>query len=270
MKNLSLNQDRRGESLQTKLPLSLKSYFHFLSTVEWLHPLQRISGKLKTLNYNNEIFQKLKSYFSVPPGFSGLTVRNISNVRSFHPHPIVSGIWLKVLSSVHSSTQGPYHNVRTNVMNECAGSWKEKHLSGLATLTLHDFHLAWPIHAFPPTQQPAAGGESQTSRAASWRNTTAGAKGADSPEASVKTKPLSYDGEIWFQWCGLRRTSRSLLYCGWTVAQRKEMEKPGTLCHSSRLPISINGCLGVLFFTDADTCQSVKLPSSYPRSAFVD
>lgn len=125
---------------------------------------------------------------------------------------------LKVLLSVHLSTQGPYHNVRTNVMNECAGSWKEKHLSGLATLTRHDFHLAWPIHAFPPTQQPAAGGgESQTSRAASWRNTTAGAKGADSPGASLKTKPLGYDGKIWFQWCGLRWEEHHACFC--TVAE---------------------------------------------------
>lgn len=44
-------------------------------------------------------------------------------------------------------------------MNDCAGYLKEKHLSGLAILTLHDFHLAWPIHAFPPTQQPTAGSE---------------------------------------------------------------------------------------------------------------
>lgn len=29
--------------------------------------------------------------------------------------------------------------------------------TGLAILTLHDFHLAWSIHAVPPTQRPTAG-----------------------------------------------------------------------------------------------------------------
>lgn len=79
-------------------------------------------------------------------------------------------------------------------MNDCAGYLKEKHLSGLAILTLHDFHLAGSIHAFPPTQQPTAGTDTQTSRAASWRNTTAATKGSAIPEASPKTKPVSYDG----------------------------------------------------------------------------
>lgn len=70
-----------------------------------------------------------------------------------------SGNWLKVLSSVLPSVQGPSHNVRTNVMNDRAGYLEDQHLSGLAILTLHDFHLAWSIHAFPPTQQPTAGRE---------------------------------------------------------------------------------------------------------------
>lgn len=123
-------------------------------------------------------------------------------------------------------------------MNDCAGYLKEKHLSGLAILTLHDFPLAWSIHAFPPTQQPTAGTDTQTSRTASWRNTAAVAKGAAIPEASPKTELVSYDGGSSFQWCGLRRGSCSLLYCGWSVTPRKEMEKPGMLCHRSRLPIS--------------------------------
>lgn len=36
---------------------------------------------------------------------------------------------------------------------------QKNHLSDSAILTLNDFHLAWSIHVFPPTQQPTAGKE---------------------------------------------------------------------------------------------------------------
>lgn len=39
---------------------------------------------------------------------------------------------------------------------------EETHLSDLAILTLHGFHSACSIHAFPPTQPPTAGRETQT------------------------------------------------------------------------------------------------------------
>lgn len=146
------------------------------------------------------------------------------------------------------------------------GFWKEKHLSGLATLTLHDFHLAWPIHAFPPTQQPAAGGE---------RVRQAGRQAGEIlllvQKVLIVLKPVwrlnplammaksDFNNVGWDEHHARFRTVAELQLKG------KKWEKPGMLCHSSRLPISINGCLGVLFFywcRYLPTCQASILLST--------
>lgn len=145
-------------------------------------------------------------FHSALPEFSGLTIGYLHRVRSFHPRPLGGGNWLRaVLSSVHSSTQGPEQTSWMTALDTRRNTLIWLGHSGSTWLPLGLLHSCLSSHT------PANGrkGDTQTNKAAGMEKYCCCCKRGCYYQRQGQTVTANVFGllgqiwgGIWFQRCG--------------------------------------------------------------------